>query len=118
MILIIDMPKDLRLNELIKREDIPCFCEIATKFILTFDFAPFLIVGELIKWELEKINLRYPSRVGGNYSYYNHAMVSIDRISENKFKVKSLKFFENSLGWIPIIIAGDYAPEQKYDEGF
>lgn len=118
MILSIHIPTDLRINELIKREDIPCFCKIDAKFILTFDFDPFLLKGEILEWDTERLNLLYPSGVGGEYTYYNHAMVSIDKVSENQYKMLSLKFFQPYLGWCSIIIDGEYAPEREYDEDF
>lgn len=118
MIFSIKVPEDLRINEMLKRKDIPCFCKIDTKFVLTFDFNPFLLEGEILEWNIKKINLLYPSRVGGEYTYYNHAMVSITKLSEDKYEVSSLKFFESTLGWCPIIIDGEYAPEPKYDEEF
>ncbi len=42
MILSIKVPEDLRINEMLKRTDIPCFCKVSTKFLLIFDFDPFL----------------------------------------------------------------------------
>ncbi|MGP5210293.1 hypothetical protein [Psychrobacter sp. JB385] len=118
MILSMCIPTDLRINELIKREDIPCFCKIDAKFILTFDFAPFSLIGEIVELDTERLSLLYPSGVGGKYTYYNHAMVSIDKVSENQYRVTSLKFFEVYLGWCSIIVDGNYAPEREYDEDF
>lgn len=116
MILSICILTDLRINELIKREDIPCFCKIDAKFTLTFDFNPFLLTGEILEWDTERMTLLYPSGAGGKYTHYNHAMVSIDKVSENQYKVISLKFFEAYLGWCSIIVDGEYAPEREYDE--
>lgn len=118
MILSIKVPEDLRINEMLKRTDIPCFCKVNTKFLLIFDFDPFLLEGEILEWDIRKMNLLSPSLAGGNYTYYNHAMVSLDKLSEDKYKASSLKLFESTLGWCPIIIDGEYAPEPEYDEDF
>ncbi len=118
MILSIKVPEDLRINEMLKRTDIPCFCKVSTKFLLIFDFDPFSLEGEILEWDIRKMNLLSPNGVGGEYTYYNHAMISIDKFSEDKYEVSSLKFFDSYFGWCPIIIDREYAPEPEYDEDF
>lgn len=118
MILSIKVPEDLRINEMLKRTDIPCFCKVSTKFLLIFDFDPFLLEGEILEYDIKKMNLLSPSLVGGNYTYYTHAMISISKMSNSKYKVESLKFFDSYFGWCPMIIDGEYAPEPEYDEDF
>ncbi|MGP4826284.1 hypothetical protein ACTXGE_00130 [Psychrobacter sp. T6-4] len=113
-----NVPEDLRLNELIKREDIPCFCKINNKFILTLDFDPYVLEGEMVDWDVERLNLLFPSGAGGEYTYYNHAMISIEKCAENQYEVRSLKFFKAYFGWMPIIIDGEYAPNPDYDKFF
>lgn len=118
MILSVEVPEDLSIKEMLKRKDIPCFCKVNTKSLLVFDFDPFLLEGKILEWDARKMNLLYPSLVGGDHTYYNHALVSIDKISENNYKISNLKFFESTLGWCPIIVDGEYAPEPEYDEDF
>ncbi len=118
MFLIIDIPQNLRTDELIKQQDIPCFCKVSDKFILTLDLDTFLLNGEIIGLDKNKLNLIYPAGVGREYTYYNHAMISISKIVNCKYKIESLKFFNAYSGWCSILIDGEYAPEQKYDEDF
>ncbi len=118
MFLLIDIPQNIRKDELIKQQDIPCFCKVSNQFILTLDFDPFILEGEVIKWDKDKLSLMYPSGVGGEYIYYTHAMISISKILDCKYKIESLEFFNSYSGWCSIVINGEYAPEKEYDEKF
>lgn len=118
MMLSIKVPEDLRINEMLERTDIPCFCKVNTKFLLIFDFDPFSLEGEILEWDIRKMSLLFPSLVGGDHTYHNHAMVSIDKLTEDHYKISNLKFFNSYFGWCPIIIDGEYAPEPEYDEDF
>lgn len=99
--------------------DIPCLCKVKDNiftivFVTVHDSDFNNIQGDLDEWSLKALNDRFPSRAGGDYTYYEPGLISIEAINQNIYKVLSLKLFSNETGWLPFIEKGEYADITQY----
>lgn len=116
MKLIAEFPDYLDVQEMLKKDNIPCFCKVGHKAEIILDYGRKNLYGELFGWNETDVCSLCPAGAGGEYVYYNQAMITINKISNNEYDVISLKMFDGCTGWCDIIINGEYATIPEYKE--
>ncbi len=118
MKILANIPYDLRTKNIFAQEDIPCFTRINEQFIIDFDLDPYFIEGKVVDWDEYKLNLLFGAGVGGDYTYYNHSLITIQKIKEGEYDIISLKFFDDMTGWVSIIENAEYAEYINIEPGY
>jgi hypothetical protein len=115
MILKISFPKNLVTDSLLKQNNIPCLCKISVcvkvGFKVIFRNPLPEVSGEIFHLNIKEMELRIPVRVGGEYSYTYFGLITLKASdSEEEYFIESLKFFDESYGWLSIVENGEFAP--------
>lgn len=99
--------------------DIPCVCKVMLDedFYVIFNEPLFDVSGFMSEFDKKEIDSRFPALTGGLVTQYCNAMISVERINDEKFHVVNLKFFHSLDGWVSLIEYGDFVPidESKYE---
>lgn len=109
--LTIDFSDILLVQELIKLQDIPCFCRVSGNVSFELEFQNPLpqAIGKVEGWTASLIDERSWAGAGGLYTHYCFSMVSIEPIRQGFYRIMSLKFFNRSCGWCRLIEDGNWA---------
>ena len=111
MKLLIDFPDTLSTEMLLEQKQIPCFCKVSSDFSVSFEHLfPNRIEGQIQNWDIEKISNRAPAGAGGEYLYFQHALITLQKLNKSSYNVIELKFFCEGIGWCSIISEGSYGP--------
>lgn len=94
-------------DDLFKQPDIPCRVIVGEDFTITFNDGC-KIIANVQDWDLDKMQLIYPMRAGGNYFLFEQAMITLDKINTYTYDIKQLKFFSSLVGWNTIFENGHY----------
>lgn len=110
MILHIELPQNFVAEEMARQRDIPCLCRVATDFELLFQEPLPVAAGLVTGWDSNLLNDRAMAGAGGEHTHYSFAMVTLEKMTQNVFKIMDLSFFNRSVGWCPILMNGEYGP--------
>ncbi|WP_141261634.1 hypothetical protein [Komagataeibacter diospyri] len=105
----ISFPDNFISEMTIDQKFVPCLCKISRDFEIEFRAPLQEVVGIVSEWDIELINERAPAGMGGKYTYYADGEISIERISDDMYRILDLKMFYPASGWRPVIKDGDYA---------
>jgi hypothetical protein len=112
MLLHAKFPDDFATLEMLKLSDIPCICKIGKGGFRVDFLDPLPVVeGEVVGFDIRKINQRAPAGGGGEYLHYSVALITLRPAGDSIFSIESLSFFKRlSPGWFPILKNGEWAP--------
>lgn len=116
MKLIAEFPDYLDAQEMLTKDNTPCFIKAGYQTEIILDYGRRNLHGKLSGWSEINVCSLCPAGAGGEYIYYNHAMITINKINQNEYDVINLKMFDAYIGWCNIIIDGEYATTPKYQE--
>ena len=112
----IDFKNIISTDSLVKQEKIPCFIQVGENFNILFPELLPNFIGTVIDWDWSLLDERAPSRMGGDYTYEEPAMITLKKISEKIYHIYDLYIFSSYHGWLSIIEKGEYAtPIDLYD---
>ncbi|ELY3761622.1 hypothetical protein SMX63_003744 [Cronobacter universalis] len=114
MILEINFPENLITGKLSEQKNIPCVIQVSDKFRVLFSTAVPCTEGIMHEWDRKLLEDRAPARAGGIYTHNEPALITLNKKTEDSYKVIELHIFYNDFGWCPIIINGDYAVPVKF----
>lgn len=101
--------KNLASQWLLKQKDIPCICHIGREFEISFVEPLPKTYGKVGDWDLQEICDRALPSVGGNYTHYANARISLVEIENNKYDILDFSIFSSAVGWCQIILNREYA---------
>jgi hypothetical protein len=109
--LLINLPNNLVTKAFVQQVDIPCFCRIwgNVSFELEFQSPLPQAIGRVEGWTTKLISERAWVLVGGVYTHYNFAQVTLQPIEAGLYAIKFLKFFYEDSGWLPLIKDGEWS---------
>lgn len=111
MLLNIEIPEHLEKEEFLKIKNIPCHCKLEKGiFQLSIDCHPFKAIGTISDYSIKEINNRSAAYGGGAILYDHPAMVSLQELSNNLYKISYLSFFQSIKGWQNIVQNFEYSP--------
>jgi HEAT repeat protein len=99
-----------RAQELKKQKDVPCVCRVGRHFKVVFEPPLPESEGLVHGWDEEQIRQRAPDLVGGPYLHHCHAIITLDEVGQDVYRILDLSMFYESLGWCPIVVDGEYGP--------
>lgn len=116
MMLFIKFKNNLLTDVLVKQKNIPCLIQVSDKFEILFPVIAPNTTGIVIEWDRKLLEERAIARAGGTYTHQEPGLITLSKVSENKYKVNALYIFYNDFGWCPIIEKCEYAkPHQFWD---
>lgn len=116
MILCVEFQDNILIGMLAKQKNIPCIIQISDKFEILFPEVAPDTTGIVLEWNREMLEERAIARAGGDYTHQEPGLITLNQISEHKYKINELYIFYNDFGWCPIIENYEYAqPHQFWD---
>ena len=110
----IEIPKNLATDQLLKQENIPCFCRVAQEFEIIFQ-EPFPeTVGVVSEWDRGELEKRALAGGGGKYTHYTNGMITLKEIGLNQYQIINLSLFNRIFGWCSIIENSMYAAPKDF----
>ncbi|MEY2252587.1 hypothetical protein [Comamonas sediminis] len=115
----INLPDNFFAKKTAGLTDVPCVCKVMINgdFYLTFSEPIFEASGFINEFDNRDINARFPVFGGGSVAQHCNAMIQLQDRGKDQYDVLSLKFFDNSEGWVVLIERGMFVPidENKYE---
>lgn len=107
----ISLPDNIRAKEMIKQSNIPCICRVSGRHFEVAFLSPLdEAIGIVQDWDREMLEQRAPARGGGNYTFYEPGLITLQEIGNDTYRVIDLSLFNSLLGWCLIVKDGDYFP--------
>jgi len=110
-------PENMKTEQLLMQERIPCVCKISKNFEISFSDTVPEATGTVSEWDRRELELRAIAGAGGHYTHYANSLITLVAIEPGIYKIKSLEFFYVNFGWCAVISNGEYAqPGDFWDE--
>lgn len=106
----ISFPDDMRTDQLLMQQRIPCLCKIAKAFEISFSDTVPESSGTVFDWDRKELEARAVAGGGGRYTHYANALITLMKIAPNTYEIIHLEMFYTLYGWCTIVEDGEYAP--------
>jgi hypothetical protein len=103
-------PENMRTEQLLEQERIPCFCKISKEFEISFSDVVSKASGFVSEWDRRELELRAIAGGGGQYTHYANSLITLRMIEPNVYRIVELEMFYASFGWCVVLKDGEYAP--------
>lgn len=93
---------------LLKQKDIPCICRIGREFEIDFVEPLPAAHGKVGDWDLQEICNRALPSVGGTYTHYSNARITVSTAANDRYDILDFAIFNSTVGWRQILLDREY----------
>ncbi|HFF6214078.1 hypothetical protein I5U05_003540 [Stenotrophomonas maltophilia] len=102
--------RNMRDDQLLKQERIPCLCKISNEFEVSFSDSVPGMAGIVTGWDRNELELRAVAGGGGQYTHYANGLITLMELEPGVYNIVALDMFYASFGWCVVLKDGEYAP--------